>query len=43
MLALGTKKYILKAKYRLEEIVDMVKEVVGESPVPKSQDRIANN
>ena len=31
MLALGVKKYILKADYRLEEIVDMIKLVVKEN------------
>lgn len=31
MLALGAKKYILKAQHRLDEIVDSIKEVVNES------------
>lgn len=28
MLALGVKKYVLKAKYRLDDIIDIIKEIV---------------
>jgi len=30
MLGLGAKKYVLKADYRLDEIVDMLKELISE-------------
>lgn len=32
MLALGAKKYILKAEYRLDEIIDMIREFINDSP-----------
>ena len=31
MLALGAKKYILKAEYRLDEIINMIREFIAES------------
>ena len=30
MLALGAKKYLLKANYRLEQIVEVIKEIIAE-------------
>lgn len=33
MLALGIKKYLLKAEYRLEEIIKIIKEIVTEKKV----------
>ncbi len=33
MLALGVKKYLLKAEYRLEEIIKIIKEIVTEKKV----------
>jgi CheY-like chemotaxis protein len=35
MLALGIKRYVLKAKYRLEDIVSMIKEVIEEDSLQK--------
>jgi len=32
MLALGVKKYILKAEYRLDEIIDMIRQLITEGP-----------
>jgi DNA-binding response OmpR family regulator len=34
MLALGAKKYILKAEYRLDEIIQMIRDFLLESPEP---------
>jgi DNA-binding NarL/FixJ family response regulator len=35
MLALGAKKYILKAEYRLDEIIQMIREMVNDAdPMP---------
>ncbi len=31
MLALGAKKYILKAEYRLDEIIAMIREIIDEN------------
>lgn len=38
MLALGVKKYILKAEYRLEEIVDIVQELMEEKQKSKTHE-----
>ena len=37
MLGLGAKKYILKAEYRLDEIITMVREFIDESAKAKPQ------
>ncbi len=34
MLALGAKKYILKAEYRLDEIIQMIRDFLLENPEP---------
>lgn len=33
MLALGVKQYLLKAKYRLDEIISMVKDIIAEENI----------
>ncbi len=33
MLALGVEKYILKAQYRLEEIVEMIRKIIASSKI----------
>src|SRR6266568_2745849 len=43
MLALGAKKYILKAEYRLDEIIAMIRDFIagrdsGASPSPSAED-----
>jgi CheY-like chemotaxis protein len=35
MLALGAKKYILKADYRLDEIINMLRELIAENTASK--------
>lgn len=37
MLALGAKKYILKAEYRLDEIITMVQELIKEASTNKGE------
>jgi CheY-like chemotaxis protein len=37
MLGLGAKKYILKAEYRLDEIIEMIKEFIKEPSQPTSR------
>ncbi|KKU91252.1 MAG: Phosphate regulon transcriptional regulatory protein PhoB (SphR) [Microgenomates group bacterium GW2011_GWA1_48_10] len=36
MLTIGAKKYILKAQSRLEDIIDQIKDLIAQSPVPSS-------
>lgn len=36
MLGLGAKKYILKAEYRLDEIIPMIKEFINTEPTKKN-------
>jgi CheY-like chemotaxis protein len=36
MLALGIKKYVLKAEHRLDDIIDVVKQYINEQPLPKN-------
>lgn len=38
MLALGAKKYILKAEYRLDEIIAMIREFISGSDTPPAAD-----
>ena len=38
MLALGVKEYILKAKYRLEDIVKIITEVIGRNSLNSNED-----
>lgn len=38
MLGLGAKKYVLKAEYRLDEIIEMIREFIADA----SKDRVAN-
>ena len=38
MLALGAKKYILKAEYRLDEIIEMMLNLIAESGKPQPSD-----
>jgi CheY-like chemotaxis protein len=33
MLALGVDKYILKAQYRLDEIIEMIREIISKEKV----------
>jgi DNA-binding response OmpR family regulator len=37
MLGLGAKKYILKAEYRLDEIIAMLHDFIDESPAKKAE------
>jgi len=37
MLALGVKKYVLKAEYRLDEIITMIKELIADTEEARSQ------
>jgi CheY-like chemotaxis protein len=39
MLALGAKKYILKAEYRLDEIITMIRDFIVEEAGSQNQDR----
>lgn len=38
MLALGAKKYILKAEFRLDEIIAMIRDFIGDNAVTPGED-----